>query len=86
MAVGGAGGTRTPCLLLAKQALSQMSYSPNFARQRTHGQGRPGHRFSASDFEEPMYSSRVSGRLATAKDKGPAFREARPFAMPLTVG
>ena len=27
---GGAGGTRTPCLRLAKAALSQMSYSPTF--------------------------------------------------------
>ena len=26
--IGGAEGTRTPCLLLAKQALSLMSYSP----------------------------------------------------------
>ena len=26
--IGGAGGTRTPYLMLAKHALSQMSYSP----------------------------------------------------------
>ena len=28
--IGGAGGTRTPCLRLAKAALSQMSYSPSW--------------------------------------------------------
>ena len=36
--VGGAEGTRTPYLLLAKQALSQMSYSPT--RNRVGAGGR----------------------------------------------
>ena len=57
---GGAGGTRTPYLLLAKQALSLMSYSPSFALQRIHGQGRAGPRLSMFDFEHPMRSSRRS--------------------------
>ena len=69
---GGAGGTRTPYLILAKDALSLMSYSPTIARPEEENLNpRTAHRLLAIDEEVSrcqLYVGRMTkrrGRVAS---------------------
>ena len=61
MASGGAGGTRTPCLFNAIEALSQMSYSPSRARDRPPAQRTNSSKTAAPSATGPRGVATISG-------------------------
>ena len=85
---GGAGGTRTPYLRLAKAALSQMSYSPTILPRPECRSGKDSHTQPSRRAIRwpPMGSTSVQIAPGRENRKGPVLsQDDRPYK-PLTAG